>query len=361
MTIRLMGAARVAATAGMCLAVAACGSSSSSSKKAPAAATPATSTPSSSSSKPTLLIYSAQGYDKNTVAAFQKATGIPAKLVDDSTGPLLARIQAEKANPQWGLLWVDGNTAFAALDKQGLLAKNVTIPTLNSTAQSLVPANKSYVPTGMTTGCSLVYDSHALKTPPTTWQQLLTPAYKGKVGMNDPAVSGPTYPCVAGLFNYLGGVPQGEAFLKQLKANGLHVSQTNPDTLHLLQTGQISVALIQSSAAIGAALKTPGLKTAFLPKETLLPSVIGIDAKVPAAEQAEAQQFINYVLSPAGQQQMQTGDPTGDSLFWPVVPGTAPLKGVPPLSSISSQSIDPYLWGPREGAINTWFTANIAQ
>jgi hypothetical protein len=72
---------------------------------------------------PTLLVYSAQGYDKNTVAAFEKATGIKTSLVDDSTGPLLARIQAEKADPQWGLLWVDGATAFAGLDQQGLLMK----------------------------------------------------------------------------------------------------------------------------------------------------------------------------------------------------------------------------------------------
>ena len=34
-------------------------------------------------SKPTLVVYSAQGYDKATVAAFQKATGIPTTLDDN--------------------------------------------------------------------------------------------------------------------------------------------------------------------------------------------------------------------------------------------------------------------------------------
>jgi iron(III) transport system substrate-binding protein len=340
--------------------VAACGSSkpashSSTPSHRNAAATVA------SGSKPTLLVYSAQGYDKNTVAAFQKATGIPTKLVDDSTGPLLARIQAEKANPQWGLLWVDGNEAFAALDQQGLLKKGLSIPGLTATAQSIVPADKSFVPTGLTGACTIVYDSHAVKSPPSSWQQLLSSQWKGKVGMNDPAVSGPTYPCVAGLMSYLGGISQGESFLQKLKANGLHVSQTNGDTLHLLQTGQIQIALIQSSAATGAAKTTPGLKVAYLPKMTLLPGCIGVDAKVPAAEQQEAQQFINYVLSPAGQHQMQTGDPTGDSLYWPVVPGTSPLSGLPRLSSLSTQSVDPYAWGPREATINNWFTNHIAQ
>src|ERR1035438_3847530 len=78
----------------------------------------------SSSSKPavvTLVVYSAQGYDHVMTAAFTKAPGIPVKLDDNSTGPLLTQIEASKNNPNWGLLWVDGTTAFAGLDQQGLL------------------------------------------------------------------------------------------------------------------------------------------------------------------------------------------------------------------------------------------------
>jgi iron(III) transport system substrate-binding protein len=314
-----------------------------------------------SSAKPTLLVYSAQGYDKNTVAAFQKATGIPTKLVDDSTGPLLARIQAEKSNPQWGLLWVDGATAFSLLDQQGLLEKGLKIPPLTATGETLVPSDKSFVPTGMTMGCTVIYNSQALKSAPTNWQALLSSSLDGKVGMNDPAVSGPTYPCIAGIMNDLGGVAQGKAFLQKLNTNGLKISQTNGDTLHLLQTGQIDVGLIQSSAAIGAAHTTKGLKVALLPKLTILPSAIGVDAKAPTAVQAEAQQFINFVLSKAGQHQMQTGDPTGDSLYWPVAQNTAPRPWLPKFGSFSTQSINPYKWGAQEAAINNWFTANIAQ
>lgn len=338
------------------LGVAACGSGGSSSPSVkPAASTTA------AGAKPTLLVYSAQGYSPNSVQEFTKETGIPAKLVEDSTGPLLARIHAEKAAPQWGLLWVDGDEAFAALDSEGMLAKGLHIPSLTSVGKSLAPADASYVPTGVTMACTLIYNSKTVSAPPTSWQQLLQAKWKGKVGMNDPAVSGPTYPCIAGLMSYLGSQSKGEAFLEQLKANGLHVSQTNGDTLHLLETGQIDLGLIQSSAAIGAAAKTPGLKVAYLPKLTMLPSVIGVDGKAPAAVQEEAQKFIDWVLSPAGQKQMQTGDPHGDSLYWPVVPGTNPLAGLPPLASLSSQKIDPTVWGPREPQINDWFTANIAQ
>ncbi len=353
------------AVAACAVAVAACGSSSSSSStETTSASSTQTATNASetvSNSKPTLLVYSAQGYAPNGVEAFTKETGIPAKLVEDSTGPLLARIQAEKANPQWGLLWVDGNEAFAGLDQQGMLVKHLTVPKLTSTGKSLVPADRSFVPTGLTTACTMIYDSHAVAKPPTDWNQLLESQWAGKVGMNNPAVSGPTYPCVAGLMEYLGGQSQGEAFLEKLKGAGLKVSETNGDTLHLLETGQISIGLIQSSAAIGAEEGVPGLKVAYMPKETLLPSVIGVDSKASPEVQEEAQEFINWVLSPAGQKQMQSGDPEGDSLFWPVVPGIKPLKALPPLSSISTQTVNPYTWGEREEEINSWFNSNIAQ
>ncbi len=346
--------ASVAVIGASALGVAACGSSeakNSSSKEKTA----------SSGGKQTLLVYSAQGYSPNGVKAFEKETGIPTKLVEDSTGPLLARIQAEKASPQWGLLWVDGNEAFATLDSEGMLKKNLTVPALNTIGQSLVPTDKSFVRTGLTGACAVIYNSKSVSAPPKTWQELLQSKWAGKIEMNNPAVSGPTFPCVAGVMNYLGGVSQGEEFFKKLKSNGLHVSEANSDTLHLLETGQIDIGLIQSSAAIGAAAKTPGLKVAFLPKMTLLPSVIGIDSKTSTVVQEEAQKFLAWVLSPAGQHQMQIGDPHGGSLYWPVAPNTNPLPLLPQLSSLSTQTLEPYEWGKREASVNDWFNSNIAQ
>ena len=51
---------------------------------------------------------------------------------------------------------------------------------------------------------------------------------------------------------------------------------------------------------------------------------------------AEAEKFIQFVLSPAGQQAMQTGDPTGDSLFYPVLHGVNPLPGLPSMASVKT-------------------------
>ena len=125
--------ALVAAAGAAALAVAGCGASNAalSGGSPSAAATGGAGTP--------LVVYSAQGYDSDVTKAFSAATGIPVKLVDDSTGPLLTKVQAEKNNPQWGLLWVDGDTAFAALDQQGMLAPYTPSAGLTAAGQQLVP------------------------------------------------------------------------------------------------------------------------------------------------------------------------------------------------------------------------------
>ena len=124
------------------LAVAGCSSTSS---------TSSTSSPAAPAKVP-LVVYSAQGYDKAMAAAFQKATGIPVKLDDNSTGPLLTQIEASKNNPNWGLLWVDGATAFAGPRPAGPAAQGLRAERVRGTASAaqIIPPDKSYVPTGVT-------------------------------------------------------------------------------------------------------------------------------------------------------------------------------------------------------------------
>lgn len=309
-----------------------------------------------------LVVYSAQGYDKAETQAFSKRFHIPVKLDDNSTGPLLTQIEASKNNPQWGLLWVDGATAFANLDMQHLLLRNFE-PNVkwNFLGQKAVPQDHSYVPTGITLAGAMAYNAKNTPHPPTSWQQLLSAKWQNQVGTNDPSQSGPTYPFIAGMMNVLGGVQQGEAYFSKLKANGLLVNPTNGPTLSALASGQINIALVQSSAAVGATFSDTSIKVKYLNPVTTLPSCIGIDAKAPKQEQLEAEEFARFVLSPAGQKVMQSGDPTGDSLYYPVVQGVKPLKALPPLTGVKTQTIDPYKWGGLENSVNAWFEQHIVQ
>jgi iron(III) transport system substrate-binding protein len=140
----------VSTVATVAFALAACGSASA----APPSATTSDAATSSASAVVPLVVYSAQGYDSVVTKAFQQATGIPVKLDDDSTGPLLTKVAAERNNPQWGLLWVDGATAFASLDKQGQLLDYTSPTALTTVGQSLVPSDHSYVPISTRISCN---------------------------------------------------------------------------------------------------------------------------------------------------------------------------------------------------------------
>jgi iron(III) transport system substrate-binding protein len=348
------------------LAVAGCSSSSSSSAAATSttssAAAAASSSASSSASAVPLVVYSAQGYDSAMTKAFTKATGIPVQLDDNSTGPLLTQIEASKNNPKWGLLWADGDEAFAGLDTQGLLLKGwEPSVSFNSLGTSVEPKDSSYVPTGVTLMGIVAYNKQKVKSPPTTYQALESSTWKGQVGMNDPTQSGPTYPLIAGVMNYLGSVSAGEKYFSTLKSDGLVIHPTNGPTLQALTNGQINLALVQSSAAIGATFTDKNIGLEYLDPATLLPSQIGIDANASPQVQAEAKQFVEFVLSAAGQKVMQSGDPTGDSLYYPVLNGVNPLPSLPSLASVKTQTVDPYTWGNQETTINTWFDSNIVR
>ncbi len=349
-TRRALGAAGLVSLSS--LGLAACASSGASSNTASAG----------SKGPIPLVVYSAQGYAPAEIKAFTKATGIPVRFDNNSTGPLLTQIEASRNNPNWGLLWVDGPTAFAALDRQGLLLRGFEpAVSWDSLGTKSIPADKAWVPTGVTLAGAVVYDSTKVKNPPTSWGQLTGPQWKNAVGTNDPAQSGPTYPFIAGMMNHLGGVSAGERYFQDLKANGLVIHPTNGPTLQALTAGQIKLALVQSSAGIGAEATDPSLRVEYLNPVTMLPSCIGIDAKAPAAEQAEAKRFAEYVLSAAGQKVMQSGDPTGDSLYYPVLNGVKPLPLLPSLASVHTQYINPYTWGARESVLTQWFDSHIVQ
>ena len=311
----------------------------------------------------TLTVYGAMGYDQHVAQAFTRATGIPVNLIHLSTGPLLARVQAESRNPQWDVLWLDGNQAMQTFAAQGLLQCGWT-PGVRYTAlgQQLVPLSHCWQPVGVTFAGVILYNPKAIAAAdwPKTWNDLAKPALRGKVGMDNPAISGPTYPLVAGLLQHLGDAP-GKAFFARLKANDLKVFPTNSVTLRALQYGQIDAAVVQSSAAIGFLHEMPGLRIATPAPATVLPSDLAIGKQVSGPLEQQAQRFVQWVLSPAGQAAMQQGDANADSNYLPLVEGVAPLPSLKQLGTVQPLVIDPAVWGPKEPQVIDWFTAHIAR
>ncbi len=309
-----------------------------------------------------LIFYSAQGYDAAEAAAFQKATGIRVHLSDMSTGPLLAKVSAEAQNPKWDVIWFDGNGAMAALNQQGQLLRGWTPSTAknyNRLGRSLLPKDHAYFPTGVTSAGALAYNTKLVsaKNAPRTWQELLKPEFRNAVGMNNPAISGPTYPLLAGLFKQM-GVAKGETFFTKLKANGLKIYPTNGNTLQALASGRIKVAMFQDSAELYAKRSGDPVNVIY-PRGgvTMLPSDIAISAHAP--DMAAAKRFVTWVLSKRGQHVMQDIRAAGsDSLFQPV---TNQIKPLLRRTGVHWINVNPIWAGEHETPWVNWFTNNVVR
>lgn len=303
-----------------------------------------------------LVLYCGLDYGPAVAAAFTKETGIKVSVVRLSTGSLLARMAAQGGHPDWDIGWFDGSTAAAALDQDHLLAHGLPAPAgLTPVGQGLLSADGAYIPTGLTLAGVFISDPARLATPPATWNDLLSPAYKNLVGMNDPSISGPTYPMLAGMLDNAGGWPKGQGFVLALKANRLHMFAKNDVTLSALQSQAISLAIVQSSAALYYAAHHPGLRVTIPNPAYVLPNVMVEAAGLPAKRQAEIARFMAFVMRPDIQALRQAqGEADGD--YWPITQNApAPLPGMPDLSGIKTVTLDPAVWGGLESTINSWF------
>lgn len=301
----------------------------------------------------TLVLYTAVGYAPQVAQAFMRQTGIPVTVISMSTGPLLARVSAEGRRAGWSLVWFDGNAAAAALDQSGLLAPH-TSPALPWTklGQTLLPADGAYTPTGIT--LAGVFSVRKSKAAALDWAALLAPAESGKFGIANPQFSGPAYLLLANMLQLHGGWPQGQAYLRALRQNGLQLYPTNPSTELALQTGQIDLALTQSSAAYTLARHDSAFTVVLPPFPAVLPSVIAIAAALPPNQRAEAEAFIRFAMSPKIQA-LRMAAPSPDALYWPVTTDAPPPPSLPALGGVALTLLNPAEWGANEAAIGAWF------
>ena len=311
-----------------------------------------------------LTLYSAQGYDSDSAKGFQSQTGIKVKLVDDSTGNLLAKISAEAANPQWDVAWFDGNVTMQTLDDQGALLKwnSPNIGNYNALGTSVIPGDHAYYPTGVTAAGAIVYNTKHIPAAglPKDWSDLLSPAYKNLVAENDPAYSGPAFPFIAGVAQVMGSEDQGKAFFTKLKANGDKIFQTNDPTLNSVETGAREFAIIQDSAYYAAQKAGQPLGIIYPTSGVAaLPAEIGIAAN--ARHKACAEQFVNWLLSSSGQSVMTHHDPTdGDTYFMELINGVTPVV-TRQTTGINFVSLDVPKWAGVEAEFKQWFHDNIVQ
>lgn len=232
---------------------------------------------------------------KKLAAGFQQQSGIKTDIFQATTGKVMARLEAEQANPRADILISASWDTAQELEQRGWL-----LPYQSPNAAQVPARFKTdyYTAQGIS-ALGIVWNSASGTPEPHDWRDLAQPAFKDQVTTPDPALSGASLDLLMGLQN-----AQGEdawSLFKQLKDNGMIIAGPNAQALTPVLQGAkaavlgavdyVSYASMQEGETVKVIFPASG--TAIAPR----PMMILKSSRLPD----EAKAFIDYVLSPAGQ------------------------------------------------------------
>ena len=288
----------------LCLSLTACGTTAapteSTAVKPAETQTPATQAVESTeaaklSGKVTVYMPSPAGLADKLAAGFTAATGVEVEQFQGTTGEILARLEAEEANPVADVVilasWSDG----LSMKKDGKLL-------------SYTPANADKIVDGWmdadatlfgysASAVGVIYNTTVIPELSADWAELGGAQYKDQLAIPDPEKSGACKDFVAGYVN-----ANGWEDFQAMADNGMIVPGANKAALEAVTTGEVGILVAgvdynaYSSMAKGEPLNIyyPAGGTVVNPRPAMILNT------APNADNAKA--FIDYLFSDEAQQ-----------------------------------------------------------
>lgn len=232
---------------------------------------------------------------KNLASGFEKKTGVKVDIFQATTGKVMARLEAEQANPHADILISASWDTAEDLHNRGWL-----LPYQSANAEHVPADLKStdFVAQGVS-ALGIVWNTKSGTPEPKEWQDLTTDAFKDKVTTPDPALSGASLDLLIGLQNGMGD--KAWSLFDKLKKNGMVVSGPNAQAVTpVMQGAKAAVFGAVDYVSYGNIHQGESLKVIFPASGTVIaPRPMMILKSTPHADDAKA--FVDYVLSPEGQ------------------------------------------------------------
>lgn len=306
---------------------------------------------SSRSPQGTITLYSGQ-HEQTTaklVAAFEKRTGIKVAVRAADEATLGNQILQEGGNSPADVFFAANSPALEKLDGKGLLAP-VTPSTLRAVPTQYDSARGDWV--GVTARRSvLVYNTSKLSASqvPSRILDLAQPKWKGKLGF---APSETDFQPVLSAVIKLEGAATAERWLKGLAAN----ARTFPDNeavVAQVNNGQSELGPIvhyyyyRLRQELGASGTHSALAYFARNDPGNLMSISGAAVLKSSTHQADAQAFLAFLVSRAGQEVIAHSS----SFEYPLREGVKPAAGLPPFSSVHPTALSPAELGDGSAAL----------
>jgi len=252
------------------------------------------------------------------LSEFRADTGIKSSYVRLGSGEIVARVRAEKDNPQAGLWLAGAADNFIQAASEELLAPHHSA-NLGRVDPAYTDKNGFWTPISRNP-LALLYSETVLSEtgapPPTGWRSFADPVYKeGGVALPHPAASGTAYVMLGTLVQHFG---EDEAFelMKKIDTNVVQYTRSGVAPSRMAASDEVALA-VAFTQDVESALKQ-GYKLSYVfPEEGdgFEINAAAVIAGAPEEQQEMAKQFLDWILTENGQMAM------GKTFRGPIVAG----------------------------------------
>lgn len=261
---------------------------------------------------------------------FTEKTGIPVKFLRASTGEIINRVIAEKNNPQADILLGGASSYHIQLAKENALEVYKSPLTKNLPDYAVAPDNTWTGFCVLTLGIGINEERYSQKFPnipkPTSWEDLLNPAYKGEIVLTNPVASSTAYLFVQNQLQRLGW-DDGWKYLLSLSSLVGQFPDSGSAPAKLIGTGEYALGVSYIHAL--AKYKAEGFKVSVIAPENTVGDVDCISVIKNTKNLENAKKFVDFMLSAQAQELMSSIDFT-----IPVNPDAKVTNGSVPVSSL---------------------------
>ena len=249
------------------------------------------------SGKVTVYMPSPAGLADKLAAAFTEKTGVEVEQFQGTTGEILARLEAEQANPVADVVilasWSDG----LGMKANGLLESYTPANAAQSNAGWIDTDNTLFGYSASAVG--VIYNTLIVPELDADWEALADAQYKDMIAIPDPEKSGSCKDFLAGLVT---GMENGDAIMQGWADNGMTVPGANKAALEAVTTGEKGILIAgvdynaYSSMAKGEPLNIyyPASGTVVNPRPAMILKT------APNMDNAKA--FVDFLFSDEAQQ-----------------------------------------------------------
>ncbi len=241
------------------------------------------------------------------IEAFEAETGIDVEWVRMSSGEILARIEAEASNPQASVWHAGSNTSHINASSKGLLAPYR--PKIDFQLQPQLHAD-DWTWTGFYTGAiGFISNKDFLSKKgvkaPTSWKDLLNPAFAQNVAMAYPYTSGTAYTTYATLVQMLGEKETLDWWERFDKQSVFQYTKSGTGCIPMAGLGQVGVGIAFSHDIVAKGINQGYPVVMTFPEEGTGFEVGGLSLIKGGPEPELGKQFIDWCFTTEAQNLFQ--------------------------------------------------------